>query len=359
MASELDPSDPVALGRKYLLEAAGNGERFRPASSAWTDSARAALRREPLSSGALQIMLGHGEDRAIVRTASAITRRELTVELWQIEDAVSRNDIRAALLHYDRALSVHPEAGELLFPILTGAVSEAEIRRYLAPLLAQDRRWADGFLQYMSAKVEDYPAAIDLFRSYGGSRKVASHRVYETVLLDRLVGSGNGAIARAFGNWMAQSDIGGPALFDISENAFDQTLLPFAWRTGIDDIVDAQFDPGAGLMLSVSSSVRGVAASRVVILPAGTWALSAVIEWMPENPMAELFWSVTCLTRKSKQKIADLRVPPRPGRQNFSDTFQVPVSCTAVQFDLIAQGSLADGEATVVVKSVALRPAGA
>ena len=115
--------------------------------------ARAALADDPLNPRALRVLATLADSagqaaraEALLGASERVTRRELLTQLILIEFAVQRGQIGRALAHYDRALSVHPESGALLYPVLGRAIADPAIRRGLLPYVEADRPWIPGFL---------------------------------------------------------------------------------------------------------------------------------------------------------------------------------------------------------------------
>lgn len=360
-ALRLNAYEPAALTRRFEQELRANPDAVQQALPAWGKSARFALAAEPLSAGPLYIIAleqgrrsgGETAQRTLMRLSERVSRRELAVQAWQIEDAVGRGDVAGALIHYDRALSVHPNAGSMFYPILTGAIDEPEIRAELAPYL-RSRKWSSGFMAYMSANVTNYPAAVDLIRHYGGARAVKEHAIYETALLSRLVGTGNFGLARRLASWMTGVDVAGASAFDFSQSTIDPALFPLSWSIGTDENVTADFEPGEGLRVSVEPGERGIAASRVVLLSPGTWRLTQDVEFSQLMPMADATWNVECYRGHSAEKIWSQDVPRRGGRQRYAATFTLPGSCSAARIGLVVRGSMTQGNAEILVHSVRL-----
>jgi len=73
--------------------------------------------------------------------AERLSRRNLATQLWEIENAVSRGDIAGALRHYDIAFRTNVKARELLFPVLSNATDDPEIRAALVATLSQRPLW--------------------------------------------------------------------------------------------------------------------------------------------------------------------------------------------------------------------------
>src|SRR3546814_17422634 len=73
----------------------------------------------------------HG-DRAggerLLAYSQTLSRRDLRTQLMAIELAVARDDIPSALRHYDIALRTKKNAPDLLFPVLTSALTNPTIR---------------------------------------------------------------------------------------------------------------------------------------------------------------------------------------------------------------------------------------
>src|SRR4051812_41959266 len=132
--------------------------------------ARKALRQDPTAVVAAS-MLGlnaqfRGDTAAARRLfgyAEGLSRRNLVTQLWGIEDAVGRNDIPAALRHYDIALRTSSRASEVLFPILASATSDHQIRRALTGTLTLRPLWANAFLDYLAANAPDPLSVTALF----------------------------------------------------------------------------------------------------------------------------------------------------------------------------------------------------
>src|SRR6218665_4028830 len=75
-----------------------------------------------------------------------LTRRDVTTQLWMIEERARQNDVPGALRHYDRALRTSPDRWQTLIPVLVKAASDPAIEGELAPLLQKRPPWRDQFL---------------------------------------------------------------------------------------------------------------------------------------------------------------------------------------------------------------------
>ena len=66
------------------------------------------------------------------RRAERVSRRDLANELLLIEATARHDDVATTLTHFDRALLVYPDANQQLFPVLSRALSDPQIRAALA-----------------------------------------------------------------------------------------------------------------------------------------------------------------------------------------------------------------------------------
>ncbi len=364
LLAKLHLEEGQALRARYDLALTRDGgsslSRNVPAGG-WLPTLREALRDQPLTPGLLrQFALassqanGAVDQRKLFQLSEQISRRDLATETWLIEDAVSRDNIGEVLQHYDRALSVRPRAGEALFPVLVGAVSDPSIRGALAPYLRADRPWAASFLQAFSSTVSDYPAAVDLFLRYGGSRAVPAHRPYETALLARLAGTANWSAGQMLARQMAGFDVANPASFGMSKATINPDLAPFIWSIGTEQATDADFVEGEGLTATIPPGERGIAASRTVVVQPGAWHLGYTIDYGSLQPMADAKWQIYCLTATSKDRIAEFAIPHVVGRHAYRSSFDVPAQCGGIAIDLRLQGETSVEDAAITLAAVAL-----
>ena len=152
------------------------GERAReqlqaaPESSANQNEAHrlavAALLREPTAvSGAatLGLLAELRGDLVAARRdfgfAQRLSRRDLSSELWLIEDAVRRGDVAEALRHYDIALRTQAGATDILYPVLARASVDPAIMPLLADRLLARPPWTDSFVVFL-ANATDQPAMV-------------------------------------------------------------------------------------------------------------------------------------------------------------------------------------------------------
>ncbi len=127
------PDHPLALSRKADELFA---QRQDPATLAKVEAmAKQSLRGGALNPVAIRL-LGYVADargdtkkaRHLMLLSQKVSRRDLGTQLWLIEDAVARDDKRAALNHYDIAMRATPSSFPILFPTLTGALGDPDVR---------------------------------------------------------------------------------------------------------------------------------------------------------------------------------------------------------------------------------------
>src|SRR3546814_9359723 len=97
----------------------------------------------------------HG-DRAggerLLAYSQTLSRRDLRTQLMAIELAVARDDIPSALRHYDIALRTKKNAPDLLFPVLTSALTNPTIRTELVKTLGGRPTWSHDFISHAARR---------------------------------------------------------------------------------------------------------------------------------------------------------------------------------------------------------------
>lgn len=353
----LSPYNVRATRRQFDMDVLANGNGLPSDPTAAARQARAVLAREPLNAEIVR-MLAMSADRTrqatiapMMHLAERISRRDLLNQLWLVENAVSRGDVAEALVHYDRALSVHPEAGSQLFPILTAAIAQPDIRQALIPYLRADRPWAVSFLVYAAQHADDPTPVAQTYLSYGGQHAAAKHRALGPLILGRLIAVRRYPTAYAFARRLAP-DPAALARTGFSPATFDQRFAPFVWT--IDPGVDADiaYGPGHGVGIELGSAKRVVALSRDIMLSPGRWRFSQTVDYATLAGRPLLSWSATCLGANDKQIWSYEANQIEPSR-NAGTPLTIPAGCGPVRLELSVGSGPAD-DARITIRNVAL-----
>lgn len=223
------------------------------------------------------------------------SRRELQAQLWLIEDAVGRQDIPAALSHYDVALRTSKSAPDILFPVLTQATSDAQIRSALIGVLRKDPIWREAFEGYLANHTRDYPAAIALFAAMARSG-VPPIESGENVLLSNMVTAGLTDDAwRYYRLRRPRIDPVQPRNATFSPNGADGS--PFAWGLINDNGISSSLGgdaSGGALSFEVSPSIGGTIIQQMQHLPPGRYRLSGHSRIMQHDAADHLRWEIVC-----------------------------------------------------------------
>ncbi|WP_327460409.1 hypothetical protein [Sphingomonas sp.] len=139
--------------------AAGRGRFMRARSLAFE-----SLAADPLNPAALRVIAATEPASSprlapLLDLASKASRREVGVQLLQIELAVTRNRVDQALHHYDQALKVKPSVGSILFPVLLNAATDRELLPSIRCVIAANPVW----LRNLSSWVLENPELMPQF----------------------------------------------------------------------------------------------------------------------------------------------------------------------------------------------------
>lgn len=344
----------TAVGSRKAAEAerwwpqseAGLLARAEPAFSGRLDRARldhveagavAALNRQPVSAAAARVLgmvAAAKGDQARARRAFAygetLSRRDLPTQLWLIEDAVQRNDIGAALTHYDRALRTSHRSAELLLPILVGAASDPAIARPLARIAAARPPWWQQFAERLGREGAA-PAIMMVGPAFRLSPDASPDRALLEIMLDRLYQLRAYDQAYTFYR-RAVPPAEGAAL--IRDGGFEQArhLGPFEWvltqESGLTAVQSQEGQrPGNVLAIEVADARGGTVARQLLLLPPGPYRLQAVAGNSSGDELERPAFSLRCASQADRE-FARLSLPEAgPGGRRFSATFVVPPGC--------------------------------
>ncbi len=338
------PIDPAQLGRADSL-------------------ARRALAKDPMAIDAIitlgtsaQLRGDTGAARKIFAFAQTLSRRELQTQLWAIEDAVGRGDIPEVLRQYDIALRTSRNARSLLFPILASAIGDPAIATATARTLAEQPRWAPGFIFFAASEGPDPAAAAGLFARLNRLGVPVSEAA-SAALIQALTGKGRFAEAWAL---YAASHPGSDRLRSRDPHfANDQdSRSVFDWQlfgdAGVSTTIE-RGDDGNVLAFTTAPGAAGLMARQLQLLQPGSYILrgrSARID-LPEA--SRPFWQLECQDGRTLGRV----VLPNSSEQDgtFTGAFDVPAGCPAQYLSLIARPNDIGGRVDGEIHSASLDPA--
>lgn len=325
--------------------------------------AMGALRRDPT---VVDAVIALGTDAALDNDANAarryfayaetLSRREIQTQLWAIEDAVSRNDIPAALRHYDIALRRSIPAREILFPILASALVEPEVRAGLVRTFAAHPRWGGAFL-FDAARRGSEPEATAAFFAALARAGIAPPDSASAVLIDTLLARGLVDPAWAYYASMRK----GADRRRARDPGFTAELLSraaFDWQTlgeaGVFTSIERR-DGGGVFAFSVPPGENGLLLRQMQVLPAGRYALTGHALGIPQPESARPYWELSCQNGRALGRA----VLPGPAdtRAAFGGTFTVPADCPVQYLSLIAKPSDTNAGMDGEIYDAALTPA--
>lgn len=283
--------------------------------------------------------------------AEKLSRRDLVTQLWAIEDAVSRGDIRGALRHYDVALRTKPALSDMLFPVLTAASAEPAVRAELVRTLSANPPWGDLFINHVAERGKD-PRAVarlhqDLRRAGVNVPEGAQASAVATLLttgdadevwnhyssLRQKVDRRRSRDARFAANFKRPSPLDWVAINDAGVNtAIEEGLFDF----------------------SAPASVGGPLLQQVQVLPAGDYLLKGHSSGIDQIPEARPYWILTCSDGRELGRL-DMPNSDQAGG-NFSGIMRVPANCAIQTLTMMARPSEAVGGSSGRLDRVELTP---
>lgn len=311
---------------------------------------RAAALREPIDTQALGTLAAlddlrgdHSKAQTLFRLSEAASRRNSLTELWLLEDAVARNEIGEALVHYDRAMRVTVELRSHLLPVLNNAASDPAILNALVPILRQRPLWWKDYLQFLGQNGSDSRVMTAVLASTRPNIGIPEERVLAENILRRMVAQGGEREAILAANRLEGISGGNRSLrggdFDTTDG-----VLPFAWWLRDESDIRAYRDtvPNGtmGLRIETTSDTSGGVAQQLVGLSRGSYMLSGVVGNVPADPASRPTIAVAC---GNAQPIARFILPGAPDAgTSFRFRFIVPGGDCPTQWISIMTASIGD-----------------
>lgn len=354
-----DSDDPVALIRAAQIRLA-SGRGFEGGAAQVSDIVRRSVTESPINAPALRLLGSMSSAEADIEgvrrqmaLSDRIARRDAATQLWLIEDAVIRNDVDAALRHYDTALRISESTRALLYPVLTDAIQEPVIRERFVPYVRQRPPWLHSFFRHALAQSTDHRAMADLLRMAGGMPEGTAFSAFSTQVMRGLVTQGHFDDAIAYYRRMDGAD---PALLtslELTSQSTSESLAPVSWQPysvpGIEPFVVASAGGGVEIESEIEPGFNGPYARKLLALEPGRYSIRIGIRADGAMPRDSMSLNLECAG--ATERTALVRTE-QPMSEEFSlgGTFTVPGQCPVQALGLSARvnPSTDDVEVTLV-----------
>lgn len=283
--------------------------------------------------------------------AESLSRRDLQTELMAIELAVNEGDVRRALRHYDIALRISPEANDLLFPVLSGAISDPTVRAALVKTLARQPVWWGSFLDYASGNGPDPRATASLMLALHRTGTPIPPSAGATIVSHLIQRAGIDAAWRYYAASRGGLDPRQSRDPEFRSNPTPPSL--FDWVAVDDGNVSVAIQPG-GVDFSAPAGISGLLLQQGQMLPPGRYRLDGVSAGLDQSGDALPYWVLSCRNGRELGRVALQPSGTAGGR--FGGDFVVPPDCPAQTLSLMARSTDAVGGLSGRITRVALRP---
>ena len=361
------PDHPLALSRKADEMFA---EKQDPATLAKVE----AMAKESLRGGALNPvairLLGYVADvrgdtkkaRELMLLSHKVSRRDFGTQLWLIEDAVARNDKKQALYHYDIAMRTTPSSFPILFPTLTGALNDPEVRLHLAPIVRQAPVWLPAFLSESIGSIENPANIADVLVKAGSLPDDESYRNLSNALLAQLAGKNKFPAFRQYYLTLKGSRV---ETFKAAAFTKDTVSLPFpvaGWQVADSPAIGGTFsapnEKGRSTLAAFASSgERGELLRKYMFLAPDNYRFASRFSALDGASDSEVRWELQCVKAAGNTSAWFVAKPVQKGQFGLVQDFSIGSDCRTQLLILQTAGGSSQLGAEFTVTSVdILRP---
>lgn len=281
-----------------------------------------------------------------LRFAQKLSRRDFRTQIWAVQTAVARGDVRGAIANYDIALRTSDEAANLMFPVLASAITRPEVRLALAIDLRTKPTWTGTFIDYLVAN-NSSPDVVARFFEILDAEDVPVSASARGLLIDALLS--RNLLENA---WRQYTRLNPTAqrntLRDLHRPVAGSSALDWTGFGGAD--LSTSFESaGGGYVFSFATRAGfdGPMLRRFSLLPPGRYTLRGQSSGSSSTPRA--YWLLAC---RGGRELGRIELST-----SFKGEFVVPDGCPAQSLTLIARTSGPAGDVSGLVKSVELDPA--
>ncbi len=327
--------------------------------------ARGALLTQPLNPRAVRILafVAYADERSghadrLIDLSTQLSRRDFGAQLALIERAVARNDIPAALRSYDVGLRTNPEGQNVLLPVLTTALGDAEVRQAFAPYYRRNPQWLVALIGYALGPGNAATSIAQSIRAGGGLATGQVYRDLETQVLARLTEGGAADEARAFFLSVHPQRADMLKRTDFDGEMVDPMLVPFSWRmaakaTMANDAAPDDQRKRSGIRLSAAPGEVGELLAKIFFISPENHRFSVSLAFDADVTSRGIDISVICAT-PTQDLLQRIIVERGTSTTITSIPFNSNGRCRAIWLKLSGVNSSADLPVSVVVTEITL-----
>lgn len=326
-----------------------------------------ALRRDPLAAvalrniGMMESLDGReAEARRIFNLAGKLTKRDLGVHIWQIEDQVKRGDIPGALAHYDMALRTSVAARDLLMPILIRASDDPAIAEPLRRFLGRRPPWAPEFFAKLADQGTASTPILGLAQSWGGyvdrENWWVAQKLINRLYHDKQFGGAYAIFIRTVGLPPNRA----PLVYN-GRFATAPYFSPFDWQLLNDEASNASIDraDNSEALFSTIQTRHAQVATITLVLKPGYYVLMSEARSLDSSRTTGGRWLIRCEDQRTDELVsAPLSPRNLSGDMAAQALFQVPASGCRGQTLVLERLAPDNGDDPgLAVREVTIRPA--
>lgn len=365
LALALAPHDAVAITADLDSKMIDQGTEALNAPDL-VPRARESLRQEALNPDALRL-IGLARSRtafwpgaSAFELAAKMSRRDLNTQLWLIEASVNRQDVAAALSHYDSALRIDEASAPILFPVLTSALENPQIWDAFLPYFAANPPWLSPFARYAARNSKQPARYAQLFARGGGLHRPGQESVVETELLQRLANDNEIAAAVRYIASLPGATKSLPGEIGFNSTTTSARFPPFTWELSTSDgasLLFTESESGSSIDLTadVEAGTSTVLARKLVVLAPGRYHFRAIQFARGERPAGDAGWRARCGANYGRPALWSQTAPLTRSAQPIEQDFDVAPDCPAVAFELVASVPASGDRLQMVVGSPTLQ----
>jgi hypothetical protein len=360
------PDHPLALSRKA-------DELFAQKQDPATLAKVEAMAKQSLRGGALNPvairLLGYVADargdvkkaRELMLLSQRVSRRDFGTQLWLIEDAVARNDKKAALYHYDIAMRTTPSSFPLLFPTLTGALDDPEVRVALAPIVRQAPVWLPAYLGDAINSIENPANLADMLVKAGRLPDADNYRNLSNALLGQLAAKNKFPAFRQYYLSLKGSNISAFRSASLTKATVNLAYPAAGWQVVENVGIGGAFSQPDGkgrfsLAAFAGSGERGEVMRKLLFLEPGNYRFKAQYSALEAVSDAEIRWDMQCITPTGNVGKWFVDTPVRKGNFANMQDFNIGNDCPTQLLILQAAGGSNQLGAEFTLRAVDVTP---